>query len=68
MPAAAGRRDDLTILDGRRVRFGHIQRNKLLLFVDRKQLRLFPIHFFTVGAVTVSSIFKSGFYALPPDA
>ena len=50
------------------MRFGHIQRNKLLFFVDRKQRRLFPIHFFTVGAVTVISIFKSGFCALPPDA
>jgi hypothetical protein len=32
LPAAAGRRDDLTILDGRRVRFGHIQRKTILNF------------------------------------
>ena len=32
MPAAAGRRDDLTILNGRRVRFGHIQRKNILNF------------------------------------
>ena len=32
MPSAAGRRDDLTILNGRRVRFGHIQRKNILNF------------------------------------
>ena len=32
MPSAAGLRDDLTILNGRRVRFGHIQRKNILNF------------------------------------
>ena len=54
MPAAAGRRDDLTILNGRRVRFGHIQRNLIFIFVFQKRLRAFLEHFFTRGVVKMN--------------
>ena len=61
MPSAAGRQDDLTILNGRRVRFGHIQRNLIFIFVFQKRLRAFLEHFFTRGGAKTSGSCSAAF-------
>ena len=54
MPAAAGRRDDLTIWNALRFRSAHNQRNLIFIFVFQKRLRAFLEHFLTGGVVKMN--------------
>ena len=54
------------ILNARRLRSGHLQRKNYFKFVNRENLRIFPIDFFTGGVVKATGICSACFLRKRP--